>query len=325
MNARFLKTEVSPEIMISLHGKNSESSFWISQTTNSGTVEGKIFFPDKESDKLVIFEPGFPGGGSTQFEAIWLSKLLDKGYAVFLVRHNGTLIQGKYSANYLNSPERQELDKERGFGVIGSKKDNTLKDWLNEPLVALEIFTPHLSNVILCGHSFGPLALFHSLIEFAKKEPELTKKISRVVSLSGSIGKIRSKIDPILTIWFDHLKTEWARERVEIGDAQISTDIFEAAHIKINKEARIIPKHIEFLAVSSWGDSLDSTDEIVSPIESIDFINSLGRGYLILDKRERGDKKLGRMAHDMEALTSQEILNFVSDSWLPASQISEIV
>lgn len=43
--------------------KLTDSSFWVTLNSKSGSVEGKIHFPSKASDRIVIFEPGFPGGG----------------------------------------------------------------------------------------------------------------------------------------------------------------------------------------------------------------------------------------------------------------------
>lgn len=52
-------SEIKPECAIKL----TDHSFWVTLNSKSGSVEGKIYFPAKVSDKLVIFEPGFPGGG----------------------------------------------------------------------------------------------------------------------------------------------------------------------------------------------------------------------------------------------------------------------
>ena len=320
--AQLEKIVEKDKIITLSENKEIANSYWVTFQTNSGAVEGKIYLPLKDTDKLIIFEPGFPGGGSTQFEELWLSKLLQNNYAVFLARHSGTIIDGKYSSGYINCPERQELGKKLKQEVLGTKSDNSISDWLTEPLVALETLTPYFSEITLCGHSFGPLALIYSLTKYAEKEPEMVKRIKRIVSLSGSIGAFRTDDHPFLKVWYDHLNTEWARERVSIGDAQKNTDIFHQAHIDVIKNTSKIPNHIEVIAVVSWGDSQISTDEIVHPIESLDFISVLNRGYLIIDKKEWGDKETGRMAHDMEALTSDDLLNFVSEKWLPKSQIS---
>ena len=323
MDISKLREIVANDKIISLKdNENLAKSHWITLQTKSGTVEGKIFLPLKETDRLILFEPGFPGGGSTQFEQLWLTKILENGYAVFLARHSGTLINGKYSSGYLNCEERQEIGKKLNQVVLGSKSENSITDWLNEPLVALESLAKYFSEITLCGHSFGPLALINSLVKYAINEPEMCKRINRVVSLSGSLGRFRTDNHPFLKVWYDHLNTDWARERVQIGDAKPNTDIFYRAHIDIHKNISKIPNHIQFIAAVSWGDTQVSTDEIVQPIESLDFISSLGKGYLIIDKKEFGDEKVGRMAHDMEALTGNDLLNFVSKNWLPKSQIS---
>lgn len=323
---KLVKISVDPDYVIKLDNPFSSVSiqpFWVILKSGNDVVEGKLFL-QKELTKLVMFEPGFPGGGSTQFEQLWLEKVLQDGYSVFLARHSGTIINGKYSDSYINCKERQDLSKNKGFNVLGNKELNTIADWLTEPLVALETLVPHFSEVVLSGHSFGPLAIIDSLQKYVKKEPELSKKISRIVSLSGSIGIIRSYDNSILKIWFEHLNTEWARERVQVGDAKINTDIFGNAHTRINKAALDIPKEIEFIAVTPYGNAENTTDEIVQPMESIDFINSLGRGYFIVDKKEFGDKKSGRMVHDMEALSADMMLNLHTKSWLPKNQITAI-
>ncbi|MFH0749445.1 MAG: hypothetical protein V1917_00845 [Candidatus Gottesmanbacteria bacterium] len=323
MNINQFKQVVEKDKIIPLKDhKDIANSYWVTLQKKSGTVEGKIYLPLKETDKFILFEPGFPGGGSTQFEQLWLTKILENGYTVFLARHNGTLINGKYSSGYLNCEERQEIGKRLNQIVLGSKLENSITDWLNEPLVALETFVPYFSQITLCGHSFGPLALILSLIKYAISEPEMCKRINRVVSLSGSLGRFRTDDHPFLKVWYDHLNTDWARERVQIGDAKLNTDIFYQAHVDIHKDVSDVPNNIEFIAAVSWGDTQVSTDEIVQPIESLDFISALGRGYLIIDKKEFGDEKAGRMAHDMEALTADDLLNFISRDWLPKSQIS---
>ena|SRR3989344_427278 len=321
-----LKISVVPDFIISLDNPFpliSVKSFWVMLKSKTGVVEGKLFL-QKDRSKLIIFEPGFPGGGSTQYEQLWLEKTLKNGYSIFLARHGGTLIHGTFSKSYINCTERQKLKAIDGLHVLGNKKDYSIADWLIEPLIALEVLTPHFSEIVLCGHSFGPLALIYSLLKFVKAEPKLASKICRIVSLSGSIGRVRNYDNSILKIWHDHLNTEWAKERVELGDAKINTDIFGEAHKIVNEKALFIPKNITFIAVTPYGDTEKSIDEIVEPMESIDFINSLGRGYFIVDKTEWSDKKSGRMTHDMEALKPDIIVRLLSKSWLPENQITTI-
>lgn len=285
-------------------------------------MEGKIYFPAKITDKFAIFEPGFPGGGSTQFEQLWLDKVLKNGFTVFLARHSGTIINGKFSNDYLNCPERQKLSLKSDQKILGIKKSPTIGDWLVEPKTSLEILGPYFNEIYLVGHSFGPLALISSLIDLSLENSPLIRRITRVVSLAGAIGRAREREDAKLTIWFKHLDTDWARERVQIGPAKKNTDIFASAHNKIHDLVHKFPLHVEFIGVTPLGDKAGTIDDLVQSIETVEFISSLERGYLILDKTQYSDTKSGRMAHDMENLKPEDLLRFLDKNWRPEQQIT---
>ena len=74
-----------------------DNSWWVRLQSVAGSLEGKLHLPAKERGKLIIFEPGFPGGGSTDLEKLHVAGLLQEGYAIFAARHNGTIINGKHS------------------------------------------------------------------------------------------------------------------------------------------------------------------------------------------------------------------------------------
>lgn len=302
--------------------KLTDRSFWITLNSKSGSVEGKVYFPDKITDKIVIFAPGFPGGGSTQFEQLWLDKVLKNGFTVFLIRHNGTIINGKFSANYLNCPQRQKQALKSGQNFLGPKKSISTSDWLIEPKIAIEALGSHFKEIYLVGHSFGPLALVSSIIDLAADNSPFVQRIVRVVSLAGAIGRARGEKDSKLEIWHKHLDTDWARARVKIGPAKENTDIFAKAHNKIHDLVNKFPLHVEFIGVTPLGDKVNTIDDLVQSIETVEFIASLGRGYLILDKIEFSDDKSGRMAHDMENLKADTLVKYLDKNWLPKQQIS---
>jgi hypothetical protein len=56
-----------------------------------GTLEGKLHLPSLHATSLLIFQPGFPGGGATDFEKLHVRELTKAGHAVFTTRHNGTI------------------------------------------------------------------------------------------------------------------------------------------------------------------------------------------------------------------------------------------
>lgn len=198
----------------------------------------------------------------------------------------------------------------------------SISDWLIEPKIAIEELGSNFKEIYLVGHSFGPLALVSSLIDLSAENSPLIRRVVRVVSLAGAIGRARGKEDPKLAIWFKHLDTDWARDRVQIGPATKNTEIFAKAHNKIHDLVHKFPLHVEFIGVTPLGDKIGTTDDLVQSIETVEFIASLKRGYLILDKIEFSDAKSGRMAHDMENLKADTLVNYLDKNWLPKQQIS---
>jgi predicted alpha/beta hydrolase family esterase len=304
------------ESVIKLAGYHNSS--WITLRSKSGFVEGKLHRPKHGGQELIIFEPGFPGDGSTRLEKLWLDSLLKNNFAVFAARHSGTIINGKHSHNYLNCPEKQAWAKKHNQFLLGKKDTYTIADWLIEPLIALEALEDQFDVIYLVGHSFGGLAIFYSLIEFAKKQPGRVKKVIRLISLAGTSGKIKDENDPILEQWFDYLRRGTTTERILIGDPDQTLKILKDAYDKIHTEANLIPESTEIICV------MVENDELVPLYEAEDIIKTLGRGYLIIDKTEKADKKAGRLAHDMDNLPPEKFLEFVNVAWKPKSQRSNL-
>lgn len=53
-------------------------------------------------------------------------------------------------------------------------------------------------------------------------------------------------------------------------------------------------------------------------------IQTLNKGYLILDTGEKTDEANGRLAHDMDNLKPETLIQLLSEDWLPRRQISTI-
>ena len=167
------------------------------------------------------------------------------------------------------------------------------------------------------GHSFGGLAIFYSLIEFARKRPDKAQKVLRLISLAGTSGKIKGDNDPILKQWADYLPRNSTKQRVLVGDPAENLKILKNAYKIIHKDANLIPKSTEIICV------MVQNDELVPVKEAEDIISTLGRGYLIVDKSEVADGTAGRLAHDMDNLRAEQLVNFVDIAWKPEKQITE--
>ncbi|MBX9666009.1 MAG: hypothetical protein K2X93_00265 [Candidatus Obscuribacterales bacterium] len=296
-------------------------AWWTKLTTANGSIEGKLHLPVAKTVRLVIFEPGFPGGSSTDFETHRLPAFLAAGYAIFTVRHNGSLLTGAHSDYYICCPPRQEKAKDDGQEALGDRDAYTIKDWLVEPLIAMEALCPAFSEVILMGHSFGSLAIVSSIKELCLKRSPLINKVKRIVSLAGATGRLRSDKDAILSQWGEYLETDWARERVSLGEPSINLFHLRTAYGSIHKWKDCQPPSADFIFVHPWGDTEDSTDEYISTQEPLDLIVSLGKGTLVIDKTQQSDTETGALAHDMAALTTDIYLKLADLGWTPEKQI----
>ena len=286
--------------------------WWVKLELNDQCVEGILHtHSHNKLSKLLIFEPGYPGDGSTRLERLHVSKLLASGFTVFAARHNATIINGHHSDNYINCIEKQEQAKAEDQELLGNNRTASIADWLVEPLVSISLLANIFQEVYLMGHSFGVLAILNSLVKLVETDFQGIDKITRVISLSGATGRVRKVDDPILLQWKEHLDTDSARERIRIGDPNRNIDILRNAYNLIHTKANIIPEEIDIIHVSPWGDSLENLDELVSPLQALDFIATLGRGSLVIDKTQHSDNN-GRMVHDMDNLKTETLLDFLN-------------
>ncbi len=313
---------IAKEIVKLKDNESLAKSYWVTLTNKTGATEGKIHIPYKNNSILMIFEPGFPGGGSGYFEELLLKQVLKDGITAFIIRHVGTIINGEHSDSYVVCKEKQTLASKNNQLVIGTKKTHTIADWLVEPKIALEILAPHYDNIIFVGHSFGSLAGFTSLIDFVKETPKHAKKIKRFISMAGTLGIARDPKGRMLSQWEEYLEKDWSKKRVLIGNTTQNIETLYKAYQKVHKNVDKFPVHIDFIAIHPWGDEKYTTDELVPIEESLDIITSLGRGFLIVDKLEIGDEKQERIAHDMQNLKPRFFSKVMDLGWLPESQIS---
>jgi pimeloyl-ACP methyl ester carboxylesterase len=302
----------------------SEDSWWVTLNAGSdsdnGLLEGKFHLPSELTTKLIIFQPGFPGGGSTDFERLHVKELLFAGHAIFTARHRGTIINGKHSEYYINCTKRQEkaaLEKQKVLGNGHSSFD----DWFKEPLIAVDSLAAGFEEIILVGHSLGALAILSSAIAIFKRKSEMCSKVKTLVSLAGVGGRVRNANDRVLKRWDEFFYAEWAQERLEIGGLADNIGYIREAHEQIHNFADVIPPSVKLICVIAYGDTEESVDELIPPQEALDVIVSFGRGTLVVDKTERPDPKTGSRAHELFALKTDDFLKLIDPAWNPTKQI----
>jgi hypothetical protein len=306
---------INPDSFIELKSLvKNYSSYWLELKSRTGSVEGKLHFSKNNRDRLIIFEPGFPGDGSTRLEKLWLNKLLENDFDVFAIRHNGTIINGDFSKNYLSCEEKQTKAKKQQQKVLGSNPPFTIDNWLNEPFIALESLSPQYKKIYLIGHSFDGLSVLYSLIKFTENNKSEANKIKRLISLAGTTGIIRGDDDPVLKRWREHIDTNEARKRIEIGNAVQNIEFLKNAYNKVHSGIRKTSEITRLVFVYVFGNDKNTVDEFIYPSEPLDILKSLdGNGILVLDKSEKADSKKGQLAHDMDNLKPSVILNLLCD------------
>lgn len=297
--------------------------WWVKFDSGDNCVEG-ILHLSNLGKKLLIFEPGFPGDGSARLEKLHIKKILEAGFSVFAARHNATIINGKYSDSYINCIERQEYAKSEGQFLLGKNQTASITDWLEEPRVSISALSGMFDEIYLLGHSFGVLAILFSLIELVEADFSGINKIVRIVSLSGATGRVRGEDDRIIRQWMEHLDTESVRERIKIGDISKNIESLSNAYKIIHSKANNIPQKIDFIYVSPWGDNKENLDELVSPLEAIDFISTLGRGSLVIDKTQHSDGN-GRMVHDMDSLETEILIDFLNGAMVASKSVLTVL
>lgn len=294
------------------------NSYWITLTSEAGRVEGKLHLPVEKTEKLFVFQPGFPGRGSADLEQIHLDKLLASGLAVFTPRHNGSLLTGQHSDRYIFCKERQELAANENQKAIGADVV-PLDQWLVEPLVGMQVLTPAFAESVIWGHSFGGLATMYSAAKYFATKPK--HNIKRLVSMAGATGRIRSEDSKIMQMWSKHLDSEWVKERVSIGDTAANLKHLKDGYTSIHDEASHIPPDVDIVFLHPWGESADSIDELIGVNEPLELLLSLGRGTLIVDMTQKADAAKEQLAHDMVDLSTEAMQQIIASDFKAPKQI----
>ncbi len=159
---------------------------------NISSVEGKIYLPKESNNKLILFDPGYPGGNAGRFEKKYAKSLVDQGYTLVCLRHNGSsLLNDENNKNILNCQERIDFaqnNQERFIGSNNKEGAYGMVDLVYEPAVAIKNIQEKFDDIILVGHSFGATSNYNSVDLLSKRFPEITDKISNIISIAGYFG-----------------------------------------------------------------------------------------------------------------------------------------
>lgn len=185
-------------------------SFWLrlpapENQTGLLPVEGKIWFPcgGNNRDELIVFTPGYPSGKAGQWEQRLAKQLVEKdGYTLFVLRHNSASLNPDNPDAPLiyNCQKRIEDAREKGQEYLGPKRENGFNwiDLAREPLVVLKALGNLTKKIKVVGHSFGASSSHISLGDLAITNPEIVRKVTHFIGLSGYFGEPKETEEGLL-------------------------------------------------------------------------------------------------------------------------------
>lgn len=271
-------------------------AFWIKLHGEKGEAEGKLFTPTgKNLDTLVVFEPGMPGDAVGWMESKQVPELLREGYTVVVLRHLGTKTDAEKAGTYIKCSERQARAQAEHTHALGDKPEYDLEALSHEPTTALNALGPNFRDIKIIGHSAG--ALFNASA-VAEADPEVRKKISGYVSLSGFVGGIDERAPAFSDIkgYFAYCAGHLNMGSPERNEA-VLREIFERVYA--NKER--IPSHTMVTQVHS------PNDEYLTFRGAEKFHEFLSRGLLVSDETETEPE-----FHDLKALKPQTLIRLLA-------------
>ncbi len=271
-------------------GKEIEAKVhWLKLQHEGQSVEGKFYEPkDKGNGKLILWEPGLPGDGTTWFEEKHAAALVAAGYTVMALRHRGTRTKTDKAEAYVHCPERQQLVGD----TLGENREVNMDDLAFEPSIALNILGQKFDEIKIIGHSAGAPFSLHSLRHVA---PEVLAKIKNMVSLAGGVGG-EGHFAEGFPPFAEYMK--FCQTRINLGDPKANEEAFYRIVEEVYKG--IIPEHIMMALVHS------ENDEYLKASGANRLFNHLGRGLNIDDKTQFEPE-----IHDLKNLRPETLLRLL--------------
>jgi pimeloyl-ACP methyl ester carboxylesterase len=266
-------------------------------------VEGQVFEPNTTSRKLILFCPGFPGAGATVFEQRHAASLVDAGYTLVVLKHNGTRLQGPQAPQMINNASRLMQARVNGETHLGGGP-STAGDWLLEPLTALGILADKFDDIHIIGNSFGALSSMWSLTM-----PDApVEKVRTLLLMAGAQG-FHGGGNPadVMRIWRpEFVSVARITEKVTLNAPdQVVADIRECyQELPIRIKDLTTDIKLKYLVVSH--------DELLHLSDTEEFQAAIGgRGEVFIDDIDKAYPDHGLIAHDMPDYPTEKLLEIL--------------
>jgi pimeloyl-ACP methyl ester carboxylesterase len=278
---------------------------WQTYKYEGRTVEGQLWEADKPSGRAVLFCPGFPGRGGTVFEQRHAHAIVDAGYSLIVLRHNGIIMNGPDAPFMINNSGRLQHGRRNGETHLGGGP-STMEAWLWEPFTALGALTLHYDDILVIGNSFGAASMLWSVT----RPNAPLDRVRSLICLAGAQGIADDPMTGIMRIWTPALlSTPLFWEKIALDPPAAISATMAKAYAELPALVKKLPERIamKYLVVMA--------DEILRPSDAEAFKAAIGgRGEIVTDSIDRAYPSAGLLAHDMPDYPSDRILALLKDS-----------
>jgi hypothetical protein len=260
---------------------------WEVYESGGRAVEAQVWQPEQPTDKAILFCPGFPGAGATIFEQRHAAYIADAGYALIVLRHKGTRLDGPHAPGMVNNAARMQ----QGGAHIGGGPA-TIEDWLWEPFTALSVLAGKFTQIDIIGNSFGALSSLWSLT----RPGAALEKVRHLILLAGAQGVHEDGgIADIMRIWKpEFVAAPRITEKVILNDPQEIVATIHAAYAELPRKVKDLPEHIRMTAL------VVAQDELLTRADADKFNAAIGgRCRVVVDEINQPYHAHGLLAHDM--------------------------
>lgn len=268
---------------------------WTIYKSGDHHVEAQVFEPDTTTQNAILFCPGFPGVGGSLFEQRHAAALVAEGYAVIVLHHSGTRLDGPNAPLMVNNGWRRMMAHKNGDTHLGGGP-SSIDDWLREPSIALKNLS--YKNITVIGNSFGALSAMWSLTMAGM---DLTN-IRHLLLMAGAQGT-----QNVMRIWQPEFMTmPRVTEKVTLNDAHAMVNTLKTTYQDLPSRMMTFPADIAltYLVVAR--------DELLTLADTEEFQAAIGgRGKIVIDDIDKAYPDHGFIAHDMPDYPTEHLLELI--------------
>jgi hypothetical protein len=271
------------------------------------SVEAQVFSPDSPNiESVILFCPGFPGVGAGIFEQRHAAALVECGYNLIVLRHNGTRLDGPHAPLMVNNAARLMAARKAGQTHLGNGP-STVQDWLLEPLTALKAISRVYKKIIIIGNSFGALSALWSLTSDGADMAQ----VRHILLMAGAQG-IAEEGSPFdaMRIWKpEYLIVPRITDKVSLDPPQNIVATLKTLYRDLPERVKKLPESIRltYLVVAK--------DELFNIEDSNRFRTAIGgRGDVVIDTIDRAYPESLLLAHDMPDYPTENLLELLKES-----------